>query len=139
MLQKVYDYVCDNYAPDVDTLYELGAEGWALKEAKRFFEAGRGSSYGYSGLFYELSYLIGYEPILCSGVIYGKQTVFEAEDGTRIEAPKGYMPHGWVELKFDGISYIFDPSMESRVDSNRIFFKKNNPIRWQYGYRMAVW
>ncbi len=139
MLQKVYDYICDNYAPDVDTLYELGAEGWALKEAKRFFAAGRGSSYGYSGLFYELSYLIGYEPILCSGVIYGKQTVFEAEDGTRIEAPKGYTPHGWVELKFDGISYIFDPSMESRVDSYRIFFKKNNPIRWQYGYRMAVW
>ncbi len=139
MLLAVYNYVCDNFSPDVDTLYKVGAEGWALTEATRFLENGRGSSYGYSALFYELAYMIGYQPTLYSGIIYGTQTVFEDENGVRIEAPKGFTMHAWTEITFDGISYIFDPSMESKIDSNRIFFKRNSPIRWQYGYRTALW
>ena len=99
-----------------------------------------GSSYGYAALFYELAYFVGYEPSLYSGIIYGKQTVFEAEDGSWIEAPKGYIPHAWVEITYDdGIAYIFDPSMESRVDRNRSFFKVYHPIRFQFGYRTALW
>ena len=140
MLAIVYNYVCDNFSPGVDTLYEVGAEGWAAKEAKRFLENRGGSSYGYAALFYELAYFVGCEPSLYSGIIYGTQTVFEAEDGSRIEAPKGYIPHAWVEITYDdGIAYIFDPSMESRADRNRSFFKVYHPIRFQFGYRTALW
>ena len=140
MLAAVYNYVCDNFSPGVDTLYEVGAEGWAAKEAKRFLENKGGSSYGYAALFYELAYFVGYQPSLYSGIIYGTQTVFEAEDGSWIEAPKGYIPHAWVEITYeDGIPYIFDPSMESRVDRNRSFFKVYHPIRYRFGYRTALW
>ena len=78
---------------------------------------------------------IGYQPVLYSGSIYGEQTAFETDDGVWVESHPGYMPYGWVEISFDRVPYIFDPAGESRVDTNRIYFKRNNPIRWQRGYR----
>ena len=138
MLRLVYDYVCDNYAPCSGPVYEVGAEGWAIQEAWKILQSGEGSCYGYAALFYELSYMIGYQPVLISGSIYGEQTVFKTEDGTRVVSHPGYMPYAWVEISFDGISYLFDPAGESRVDSYRNYYKRNNPVRWQRGYRSDV-
>ena len=138
MLRILYDYVCDSFSPCEDTLYEIGAEGWAVKEAKRILEKGEASSYGYSALFYELAYMIGFQPKLYSGSIYGTQTQFLSEDGVRIEAHAGFTPHAWVEIAFRGISYIFDPAGESRVDPYRQYYHRNDPIRWQRGYRSDV-
>ena len=73
--------------------------------------------------------------MLYSGSIYGEQTAFETDDSVWAESHPGYKPYGWVELSFDRVPYIFDPAGESRVDTNRIYFKRNNPIRWQRGYR----
>lgn len=101
-------------------------------------ENGEGDSYGYAALFYELAYMIGYRPTLISGSIYGTQTVFETEDGERVEAHAGYKPYAWVEIKFDGISFIFDAAGESQVESYRMYYKRNEPIRWQRGYRSDV-
>ena len=138
MLKLLYDYVCDHFDPCSDTLYEVGAQGWAVKEAKRILSKGEASSYGYAALFYELAYMIGYQPALISGTIYGTQTEFESEDGVRIEASPGQTPHAWVEIKYEGISYIFDPAGESRVDPYRQYYHRNEPIRWQRGYRSDV-
>ncbi len=138
MLRIVYDYVCDEFTPGPAKVYEVGAEDWAVREAKQLLETGTGDSYGYAALFYELSYFIGYQPVLYSGSIYGEQTAFETDDGVRVESHPGYMPYGWVEISFDRVPYIFDPAGESRVDPNRIYFKRNNPIRWQRGYRSDV-
>ena len=138
MLYKLYDWICKNFSPCSDTLYPVGAQGWAVKEATRILDKGEASSYGYAALFYELAYMIGYQPVLISGSIYGTQTYFEAEDGTRIEAHAGYKPYAWVEIKFDGISYIFDTAGESQFDSYRMYYKRNEPIRWQRGYRSDV-
>ena len=138
MLRILYDYVCDNFAPASDTLYEVGAQGWAVKEANRILDRGEASSYGYAALFYELSCMIGYHPELISGIIYGTQTQFISEDGVRIEAKAGRTPHAWVEIKYYGISYIFDPAGESRVDPYRQYYHRNDPIRWQRGYRSDV-
>ena len=137
-LYQLYDWICKNFSPCADTLYPVGAQGWAVKEATRILDKGEASSYGYAALFYELAYMIGYQPVLISGSIYGTQTYFEAEDGTRIEAHAGYKPYAWVEIKFDGISFIFDTAGESQFDSYRMYYKRNEPIRWQRGYRSDV-
>ena len=138
MLYALYDWICRNFSPYEDTLYPVGAQGWAVKEATRILDKGEASCYGYAALFYELAYMIGYDPVLISGSIYGTQTYFEAEDGTRIEAHAGYKPYAWVEIKFDGISFIFDPAGESQFETYRMYYKRNEPIRWQRGYRSDV-
>ncbi len=138
MLYQLYDWICRNFSPAEDTLYPPGAEGWAVKEAKRILKAGEASSYGYAALFYELAYMVGYQPVLYSGSIYGTQTCFESEEGERIEAHAGHTPHAWVEIKFDGIWFIYDPAGESQVDSYRMYYKRNEPVRWQRGYRSDV-
>ena len=139
MLRILYDYVCDNFSLCSDTLYEIGAEGWAIPEAWRILNNDEASSYGHAALFYELAYMIGCHPTLISGCIYGTQTEFQAEDGTRVEAPEGRTPHAWVEIPEQGISYIYDPAGESRVDTYRQLFKRNEPIRWQRGYQSVVY
>ena len=138
MLYQLYDWICRNFAPCTDTLYPVGAQGWAVKEATRILDKGEASCYGYAALFYELAYMIGYQPVLISGSIYGTQTTFESEDGEHIEAHAGYMPYAWVEIKFDGISFIFDPAGESQFESYRMYYKRNDPVRWQRGYRSDV-
>lgn len=138
MLYQLYDWVCRNFSPCADTLYPVGAQGWAVKEATRILDKGEASSYGYAALFYELAYMIGYQPVLISGSIYGTQTYFESEDGEHIEAHAGYKPYAWVEIKFDGISFIFDTAGESQFDTYRMYYKRNDPVRWQRGYRSDV-
>ena len=138
MLRLLYDYVCENFSPAEDTIYPIGAEGWAVKEAWRILNNGEASSYGYSALFYELAYMIGYQPKLIAGTIYGTQTQFETEDGIRVEAHAGHMPHAWVEISMEGVSFIFDPASESQVDTYRQYFQRNDPIRWQRAYRSDV-
>ena len=91
-----------------------------------------------AALFYELAYMIGYEPKLISGSIYGTQTQFRSEEGKRIEAHAGFRPYAWVEIKYDGIWYIFDPAGESQFDTYRMYYKRNEPLRWQRGYRADV-
>ena len=138
MLKLLYDYVCDNFSPAVDTIYPIGAEGWAVKEAWRILNNGEASCYGYAALFYELAYMIGYQPDLIAGTIYGTQTQFESEDGEHIEVHPGHMPYAWVQITFDNIPYIFDPAGESQVDSYRQYYRRFDPIRWQRGYRSDV-
>ncbi len=135
MLLAVYNYIIENFSHRFVTLYGPDAEGWAVKEAKRLLADGEGDSYGYSALFYELACMLGYRPTLISGVIYGQQTETEAEDGTLIQAHSGYVPHAWAEIRIEGVSYIFDPYEESRIDPYRPFFKRDQPVRWEHGYR----
>ena len=70
-----------------------------------------------------------------SGMIYGTQTDFKTPDGTRVETPSSYKPHGWVEIVYNGISYIFDPDSDARSHGQTMMFRKNEPVRWQEGYR----
>ena len=135
MRRAVYDYVVTNFSRESDEIYPLGAQGWAAEAALRMLENGKGSSYGYAALFYELARFVGCEPVLISGVIYGQQTQFEAVDGTRVTAPGGTMPHAWVEIKEQGLSYLYDPELEVRYNGLRSFYHFYDPIRYQKGYR----
>ncbi len=136
MLKAVYQYVWKTYAYHDGYVYERLAEGWVIPEAKSMLENGRGNSYGYAALFYELAYLIGYpDAVPLSGLIYGTQTEFESRDGSRVEAPKRYKPYAWVELTEMGILYLYDPTADAQSSGWLNMYKRAGPVRWQTGYR----
>ena len=135
MLRAVYQYVANSFTRHSDAFYPPGAGGWAPEAALRLLEEGNGSSHGYAALFYELATFVGWQPRLISGGIYGHQTQFEAEDGTEVHLPGAYTPHAWVEIREDGLFYLYDPEMEARYDGSRSFYRFYDPMRWQKGYR----
>ena len=134
MLRAVYDYVADNYSYRYGSMYAFGAEGWAVKEAKRMLEYGSGNCYCYAALFYELARFVGYDAKIYSGRVYGEQYEYRAYEGDLVFAPMGYTPHGWVEIEYDGEPYIFDPEYEYRSWGLKQMFKAGDALRKQYGY-----
>ena len=138
MLRAVYDYVAGSFSRDSDMFYPVGAEGWANEAALQMLKDGKGSSHGYAALFYELASFIGYDPELVSGVVYGQQTQFEAADGTEVRVPGGYMPHAWVEIRGQGLSYLYDAEMEAKYNGLRSFYRFYDPVRFQKGYRKNI-
>ncbi len=137
MLRAVYDYVVDSFSYRYGSMYPFGAEGWAIREAKRMLEYNSGNCYCYAALFYELARFVGYDAKLYSGRVYGEQYEFRGYDQTLVYAPMGYTPHGWVEIEFDGEPYIFDTEFEYRSWGLRDMFKGSDSIRKQYGYVKA--
>ena len=137
MLRAVYDYVVDTYTYRYGSMYAFGADGWAVKEAKRMLEYGSGNCYCFAALFYELARFVGYDAQIYSGRAYGEQYEYRAYEGDLVYAPMGYTPHGWVEIEFDGEPYIFDPEYEYKSYGLRQMFKADEKVRGQYGYTKA--
>lgn len=135
MLRAVYQYVVRNFTRHSQAFYPPGAEDWAADAALQLLKDGDGSSHGFAALFYELAVFTGWQPRLISGAVYGQQTLFIAEDGTEVRLPHAYTPHAWVEIRADGLFYLYDPEMEVRYDGTRSFFRFYDPVRWQKGYR----
>ncbi|MCR5090761.1 MAG: S-layer homology domain-containing protein [Oscillospiraceae bacterium] len=133
MLRAVYYYVVRNFSYRYGHVYERGAEGWAVKEARRMLENRAGNCYCFAALFYELARFVGYDAKLYSGIVYGEQYEYNTEDGNLVYCPMGYTPHGWVEITIDGVVYLFDPEYEFRMPWNHMF-KCDEQIRAQYGY-----
>ncbi|MCR5136022.1 MAG: transglutaminase-like domain-containing protein [Oscillospiraceae bacterium] len=134
MLRTVYDYVVHSFPYRNGHVLERGAEGWAAREANRMLDYGGGNCYCYAALFYELARFVGYDARIYSGIVRGEQRVFSTEDGTRVLSPENYTPHGWVEIAFDGVDYIFDPEYEYRNYGLQSMFKGDENLRGQYGY-----
>jgi len=59
------------------------------------FETRQGNCYCYASVFYYLARQLGYNDRPIAGVV-----------GTRRS------PHGWVEIDFGGVTYIFDTELE---------------------------
>ena len=137
MLRAVYDHVVDNYSYRYGSMYAFGAEGWAVKEARRMLEYGSGNCYCFAALFYELARFVGYDAKLYSGRSYGEQYEYRAYEGGLVYAPMGYTPHGWVEIEFDGVPYIFDTEYEYRSYGLRDMYMGGDAVRAQYGYVKA--
>ena len=135
MLEAVYDRLWQNYRWKESYVYPLGAEGWAVPEAKQFLIDRSGNSYGFAATFYELATFLGYDPVLISGMIYGSQEEFDARDGSRVEAHRGFLPHAWVEITDMGIPFIYDAERDARTDGKSLMFRRSGDIRWQTGYR----
>ena len=134
MLRAVYDYVVHNFSYRTSSVYERGAEGWAVKEATRMLRNRAGNCYCFAALFYELARFVGYDAKLYSGIVYGEQQVFYTDAGEHVVSPQAYTPHGWVEIEFDGVDYIFDTEFEYRSYGILKMFKAPDQVRLQYAY-----
>ena len=137
MLRAVYDYVVKNFTYRYGKMIEYGEEGWAAREATRMLDNGAGNCYCFASLFYELARFVGYDAKIYSGRVYGEQYEFRDEEGDPVYSPQGYTPHGWVEIEFDGIPYIFDTEYEYRSGGYLQMFKRGEHARAQFGYLKA--
>ena len=105
MLRRVYDNVTyhSNYLRG--GIHEIGETGWEVEAAYRMLHDGKGNCYGYAGTFAVLARALGFDAICYSGTIgVSKQ------------------PHGWVEISFDGVPYVFDTNIECE---EHIFLQKS--------------
>ncbi len=80
-----------------DQLHEIGDISWVNDAAYRMFTVKKGCCYNFAAEFYVLAKAIGYDAVIYSGTI---------------NPPPKVRSHGWVEIEFDGVPYIFDTELE---------------------------
>jgi len=119
-LHAAYNYARDSFSYLRRDYYTRGYTGWEMKNALVMFQTGRGNCYCYASVFYYLSKQLGYDSNTVSGVV-----------GTNSR------PHGWVEISFDGVKYIFDTELEMAYRAKGVygynFFKMAyNRVPWPY-------
>ena len=137
MLRAVYDHVVANYNYIYGRMYAFGAEGWAIREAKRMLNDSGGNCYCYAALFYELARFVGYDAQIYSGRVNGEQYEFRDYEGNNVFAGEMSTPHAWVEIEIEGENYLFDTEFEYRSYGMNKMFKRNDTVRLQYGYTKA--
>lgn len=101
--------------------YPAGSTNWGLKEAKRFFFSDQRDCYGFAAAFYYLALYHGYDAKLVSGKVPRRGGVLAS--------------HGWVEIKINGIVYVFDPDLQRQYPGHK-FYKvtyANAPLRYRKG------
>ena len=95
MLRNAYDYVTYHNSYLRANYYETGETGWENDEAYRMLTTGKGNCYCFAAEFAVLAKALGYDAKCYSGTI-----------------GVGRQKHGWVEIDFDGVTYVFDPNIE---------------------------
>lgn len=119
-LEAIYFYVRDNFNYQARQILQPGATGWETTYALPMMKSHWGNCYSWASVFMYLTRCAGFESVCQSGTT-GKNNV----------------KHGWTEIEFDGVWYIFDPEMEysSRKSGNKNFYKRyyklpyNNSIK----------
>lgn len=94
-LRALYVYTRDSFTYLRRPAYEFGATGWMQTDALNILKTGYGNCYSYAALFWYLARWMGYDARIYSGTVGVRKS-----------------PHAWVEIDFDGKSYIFDPELE---------------------------
>lgn len=108
-LRALYNWTRDSFTYFNRDHYEIGHQNWTEKNALIMFETRQGNCYCYASVFYYLARQLGYNDRPIAGVV-----------GTRRS------PHGWVEIDFDGVTYVFDTELEMAwrlKGANYDFFK----------------
>lgn len=119
-LEAIYFYVRDNFTYQARQHVPRGATGWELSYAAPMMRSHYGNCYSWASVFMYLTRWAGFESHCQSGT-----------------TGKNNNAHGWTEIAFDGVWYVFDPEMEnsSRLAKNPNYHKRyyklpyNNPIR----------
>ena len=93
-----------------------GQTDWQIEEALIMLLDEKGDCYNYAAAFWALARGLGYDARLCTGT-EGQQQV----------------PHGWVEIAFDGQDYIFDPERQHTLYwQNRYMIGFTEATQWRY-------
>ncbi len=115
LLRAAFDYTVKSFSYLRRTeSYDWGITGWEVPEALTMLNTGRGNCYSYAAVFCLLARQLGYDAEAVSGGVNWN--------------PR---PHGWVEIKFDGVPYIFDTELEMA--------KKGEYHFWKLAYEDVPW
>lgn len=95
-----YLYVKQNELPEGDW------SEWSVPYAKEMYQNGQGNCYRYASLFCWIARYLGYDAKVISG---------------RVPMPEGLVPHGWVEIRKDGIAYVCDADMHKFKPNLNLF------------------
>ena len=145
MLHILYNFTVSNFTYRSGKFYPVGEpQGWEAEVALAFLKDRRGNCYSFAALFCEFARAIGYDAkAITGGVIGGGEIpVMLHRDiyGNPLQLPLGRVPHGWVEIETDGVTYIYDPEYEfsyrfqHRNHTEFDFFKLGEAGRSRYGY-----
>lgn len=94
-LKALYRYTRDSFTYLRRPPYEFGVLDYMETDALRILTTGYGNCYCYASLFWYLSRWEGYDSRIVNGTVGQRRS-----------------PHSWVEITFDGRSYIFDTELE---------------------------
>ena len=115
LLRAAFDYTVKSFSYLRRTAsYEWGFTGWEAEEALTMLRTRRGNCYSYAAVFCLLARQLGYDAAAVSGGVNWN--------------PR---PHGWVEIEFDGVPYIFDTELEMA--------KKGQYHFWKLAYEDVPW
>lgn len=120
LLKVAYLYCRDTFYYLRREYWDVGSTGWEPYSAKLMLTTEKGNCYNYSAAFWALARGLGYDARCVSG---------------RVRAYA--VPHGWSEIDFDGVTYIFDPELETVIRSEGryvSFFKMSLYRASEYRY-----
>ena len=114
-LRALYVYTRDSFAYRRRPPYPFGVLDYMEEDALRILTTGYGNCYCYASVFWYLSRWIGYDARIVNGTVGQRKS-----------------PHSWVEITFDGVSYIFDTELEMS------YIKKGQPVN-MYKWTGSGW
>ena len=125
LLRRGHEYCRDAFTYLRKNSYAMGKKGWEVNDAKVMFTTLRGNCYNYAAAFWTVARGLGYEAYAISG------TVTQTDQ-----------PHGWVEIDFDGKTYIFDCEWEmayrvkqNRYDMDMFMIDRQSAKFWNYKWK----
>ena len=125
LLRRGHEYCRDAFTYLRKNAYAMGKKGWEINDAKVMFTTLRGNCYNYAASFWAVARGLGYEAYAISG------TVTQTDQ-----------PHGWVEIDFDGKTYIFDCEWEmayrvkqNRYDMDMFMIDRQSAKYWNYKWK----
>ena len=114
-LRALYNYTRDSFKYLRRSPYPFGVLDFMEEDALRILTTGYGNCYCYASLFWYLARWEGYDARIFNGTVGSSRS-----------------PHSWVEITFDGTSYIFDTELEM---SYRLKGQYINMYKWLgYGW-----
>lgn len=107
---KTYPYIRTNDTPKGN---------WSVSYAKDLYQTPGGNCYRYAALFCWLARGLGYDATAVTGSVPSRS--------------RGQAPHGWVEVKLDGKTYIYDPEMQHVLKGFDLFKMtyKSAPMKYK--------
>lgn len=97
------------YERRYDDYKYIGRSGWTLDYAYQMLSTGKGNCYRFACCFGYFARMLGYD----SYVQVGKCSAIRG----------GYTPHSWVEIKINGVTYVFDPELQFAGAASNLYKK----------------
>lgn len=92
---------------------------WTIEQFADFgFTNKKGNCYVMAAMFYEMAYVLGYNPRQMAGWVPSRT--------------RGLTQHSWVEIDMDGQTWVFDPDFTYSTKKDGFKFKYGTKGTWKY-------